>query len=123
MNPEQIAILNTLVREPTRKFTADEQRFLILLATKLRHTNLTRRESMALERIAFAIIEGPLPERDPGIVNAWGEHDVTPEPDMGYVGGPGGTRPPGTGDGNDVPDRDAPQSAAPDPTSPIGKVP
>ena len=123
MNPEQIAILNTLLRKPTWMFTADQQRFLITLATKLRYTNLTRCESIALERIAFAVIEGPLPEHDPGIVNTWGEYNVAPGRDSGCVGGPGGTRPPGTGDGNDVPDGDAPQFTRPNPKAPIRIVP
>jgi len=32
-----------------------------------------------------------------------GDEDVTPESNSGRLGGPGGIRPNGTGDGNDVP--------------------
>ena len=99
MTPEQVAILDTLLREDPKGFEKDQQQFLVMLAKKLRHTILSRIESMALEAIGFDHIEGRLPEKSPGAVNSWGHHDVTPEPNQGYIGGPGGKRPPGTGDG------------------------
>lgn len=106
----QIRYLNHLLHTPVEwgLFNKRERDFLVLLSTKLRYITITRREGMALEKIAMRIVgRDPKPDDDPGIPATWNHLDVTPEPETKHVGGPGGTRPDGTGDGNeDVPDRD-----------------
>lgn len=106
MTEEQVTRLNALLHEPARRFTAREKEFLIVLSTKLRYIILSRLECMALQEMADRLIDAG-PTRDPGPVDSFDGYDVRPEPETEHEGGPGGTRPPGTGDGNDVPDKNA----------------
>ncbi len=106
MTTEQVTIVNALLRASPRRFTIREKEFLVLLSTKLRYIILSRLEGMALQEMADRLIDGG-PARDPGPVDDFDGYNVRPEPETEHEGGPGGTRPPGTGDGNDVPDKNA----------------
>lgn len=106
MTRMQISILNHLLRMPKARFGTNEQDFLVLLSTKLRYILITRQEGMALSKIGN--LYGVLTRDsilDPGIPRDWEGTKIEPEPETDHAGGPGGTRPDGTGTGLDpVPD-------------------
>ncbi len=106
MNNEQESMLNGLLRRPKLRYTLSEQEFLVKLATKLRHTILSRTEGRALD-LLWRTVFNAYPTVDPGRIDTWEGTDVRPERETPDEGGPGGTRPPGTGDGSDVPDTEA----------------
>ncbi len=102
MTPRQLAILNSLLRLRPDQFTDREKTFLVQLSTKLRYILVTRREGVALAKLGEVLL-GRDVAIDPGNPNTFDGVDVRPEPETEHAGGPSGTRPPGTGDGNDVP--------------------
>lgn len=95
----QVWYLNHLLGLPPDRFTERERAFLVLLSTKLRYTVIKRQESQALEALAHRMLGGGDPTYDPGIPNTFNGIDVRPEPETEHTGGPGGTRPAGTGNG------------------------
>lgn len=108
MTPEQVSILNNLLHLPQRRFTEAERAFVVLLSTKLRYILITRKESRALGNLGLRLLERD-PVNDPGIPVDFEGIDITPEPETAHVGGPGGTRPDGSGDGRDpIPGMDDP---------------
>lgn len=109
MNAEQTAILNSLLRMRYLAFTTKEAAWLILLSQRLRYTQLTRNESLTLQEMSDRLLPRD-PDHDPGMPDDFGGFVIAPiqSPRDAPAGGPGGERPPGTGDGNsDLPDRTA----------------
>jgi hypothetical protein len=102
MTREEQFVLNSLLHQNPEYFTRKEIAFLVILSRYMRFAILSRTESIALQNLGDNLLDD-FPSHDcgnPSLFDNIGTSSIT-DFESDRIGGPGGERPLGSGDGND----------------------